>query len=472
VAKAPHSISKPASLGQVAELDITGLAYGGDGVASLQGFTLFIPFTVPGDKVRAEVREVHKTYGRARLVKVLAPGPARVQPPCPAAGECGGCSWQQLDYPAQLQAKRGFVRESLARLGGFGDAVPEPSAILPSPQPLGYRNKALLALAPGPGGEPRMGFFASGSHRVVPLPEQGCAIQAPLANQALRVALAGLKAQGIRCWDERNKEGHARNLLVRTARGGSQALLLLVTTDPCRDAYIEWGQAALLACQGLLSVMHNHQPGAGNVVLGSQTRVLAGEDHLVEELGGYRYRISADTFFQVNPSQTARLVQALVEARQWSGSEQVLELYCGAGTLSLPLARSCGHVHGFESNNQAVEDARHNQELNQLKNLTFHARSAVQGFPVLEQAGIKPDVLVLDPPRKGMEAALLEAVLKHKPAEILYVSCDPASLARDLGALAREGGYQVKSITPVDMFPQTYHVESVTHLTLSPAVNA
>lgn len=463
MAKAPN-FEKPASLGQVAELAITGLAYGGDGVASLQGYTLFVPFAVPGDTVRAEVREVHKTYGRARLVKVLQPGPARIQPACPVAGECGGCSWQQLDYPAQLQAKRGFVRESLARLGGFGALVPEPAAILPSPQPLGYRNKALLALAPGPAGEPRMGFFASGSHRVVPLPEQGCAIQAPLANRVLRAALAGLKDLGIRCWDERNKEGHARNLLVRTARGGSEALLLLVTTDPCRDVYLQWGQALLKACPGLLSVMHNHQPGAGNVVLGSQTRVLAGEDHLVEELGGFRYRISADTFFQVNPSQTARLVEALLQARAWRGDERVLELYCGAGTLSFPLASRCGHVHGFESNNQAVEDARHNQELNHLANLSFYARSAVQGFPVLEQAGIKPEVLVLDPPRKGMEAALLEAVLKHKPAEILYVSCDPASLARDLGALVHQGGYGVKSITPVDMFPQTYHVESVTHL--------
>ena len=499
----------PVKPGQVVELEIESLAYGGDGVARLKpvesgslaelgtmarpeagpqglgtapagslaglgtmapgpqglgtapsGYTVFVPFSAPGDRVKVRMREVKRTYARADILEVLSPGAQRVAAPCPVAGRCGGCSWQHLAYPAQLEAKRRFLSEALARIGGLAGVPVE--EVLASPRTLGYRNKAQVPFSPRPGGGFEMGFFAEGSHRVVPLPESGCAIQPGGANRALKAAEALLRSSGVPAYDEGSGEGELRHLLARVNSAG-QVMLVFVTRGPVSKALKVAAESLRKEMPELVSVLHNRQPSPGNLILGGETRLLAGQDHLVEELGGLRFKVSATSFFQVNSLQVEAMWSLLLGSREWSGKEGVLELYCGVGTLSLPLAKACGRLLGLESSAGAVRDARENAALNGVGNASFFQLGAEAGFDLAEKQGFKPEVLVVDPPRKGLEPGLTAEILKHRPAEILYVSCDPASLARDLGALAR-GGYGVERVRPLDLFPQTYHVESVTCL--------
>jgi 23S rRNA (uracil1939-C5)-methyltransferase len=450
--------------GQKLALKIDSLALGGDGVARHENFTFFVPFSVPGDKLEVKVTEVHKTYGRARITRVVEAGADRVAPPCPVAGNCGGCHWQQLSYPAQAAAKQQFLKDALQRLGKL-DQVPL-RELVPSGQAFNYRNKAQVPTAPSSPGQPfKMGFYASGSHFVVPLPEAGCAIQPELSNRVLATA-GRLLGSAIPAYDEKTGQGSLRHLQVRT-NGAGEAMLVLITRMPLADSHRALAESLIKECAGLVSVMNNVQPEKGNVILGNKTFLLAGKESLMEQIGEFRFRLSADSFFQVNSGQVEKLWQILLESRPWTGRETVLELYSGVGTLSLPLAARAGSLHGVEDVAKAVDDARSNAELNQAKNAQFKVGDAGTGFEWLKTEGKKADLLVVDPPRKGLSPEVLATVLANKPAEILYVSCDPGTLARDLGELVRQGGYRLEAVTPLDMFPQTFHVESVTHLRLA-----
>jgi 23S rRNA (uracil1939-C5)-methyltransferase len=452
----------PASVGQKIELTIESLAYGGDGVAKKDGFTFFVPFSAPGDRVEAKATEIHKTYGRARIEKVLESSSSRTEPVCPifgpstssGQGPCGGCSWQHLTYPAQLAAKEKFLKDSLQRIGKFTEIPLKP--ILASPKFLDYRNKAQVPVFGN-----SYGFYAEGSHRVVPLPAQGCAIQPKLANEVLKLAFDSFTAAGLAAYDEKTGQGELRHLLVRTNSEG-QAMLALVTRAALDEKFVRVADKLMAACPGLISVSNNVQPKPGNVILGPETNLLAGEGYFLEKIENFKFRLSVDSFFQVNTSQVKNLWETVLACRTWEGKEDVLELYSGVGTLSLPLARRAGQVLGVENVEKAVDDARVNAALNAVKNAKFHLGAAEAGFVKMPQS----QVLVVDPPRKGLSPEVLKAVLARRPPEIIYVSCDPGTLARDLGELASKGGYKLESVTPLDMFPQTYHVESVSYLCL------
>jgi 23S rRNA (uracil1939-C5)-methyltransferase len=439
------------------ELDILSLAPGGDGVAKLpDGRTVFLPYSAPGDRVRARMTEEHKTYGRARVDEVLQAGAGRVKPPCPVAGWCGGCAWQHLDYKAQSEAKEGFIVENLRRIGKL--ETPPVLPIWAASEPLGYRNKAQVPVTLKPDGSMLVGYYAAGSHKVVPLPEEGCRLVEAPVDAALRFARAEMPALGLQPYDANTGSGTLRHVMVRANRKG-EVMIALVTRTPLSERVTKQLAAWMGRLPGLVSVQNNVQGQTGNVVMGPHSVTVAGLDQLEEDLDGLKFRLAASSFFQVNPSQTVALWRAIKEARPWTGKERVLELYCGVGTLSLPMARLGVDVFGIESHGPAVEDARANAALNGYDRLRFETADAEKAWDVLP-AGWVPDLLLVDPPRKGLEAVVIDALASHKVPELVYVSCDPASLARDtarLGAL----GYELKQCQPVDLFPQTPHVESV-----------
>jgi len=438
---------------------VLSLAAGGDGVGRLpDGRTVFVPHSAPGDRVEARLTEEHKNYARARVQRVQRPGPGRAQPSCPVAGECGGCAWQHLAYPAQAEAKQGFLREALRRIGGV--AEPPLAPLLAAELPLGYRNKAQVPLALGPDGTLRMGYYREGSHAVVPLPSEGCRLLEPAVDAALRFVRDQLPSLGLRPYDQASGEGELRHVMVRCDSRG-RAMAVLVTRGPLPAAAA--AKASAWAGQaGIVSVQNNLQSKTGNVILGETTLLLAGPEALEERLGGLSYRLSATSFFQVNPSQTLALLGAVMDARPWKAGERVLELFCGVGTLSLPLGRLGLRLHGVESLAAAVEDARANALANGLQGLSFAVADAAGALEALPE-GFRPDVALMDPPRKGLDAQLASRLAQAGPQELVYVSCDPASLARDVKRLA-EGGYRLASVRGVDLFPQTAHVESVSHL--------
>jgi 23S rRNA (uracil1939-C5)-methyltransferase len=442
------------SPGQRFEAQIEALAFGGDGVAHApDGRTAFIPYSAPGDRLEAEITKSQKTFVHARSLKLLSPGPGRTEAPCPVFTRCGGCQWQHLDYAAQLKAKESFVLESLRRIGGIADPPLKP--IIPSSSPYQYRNKATAQISgTGTAGASRpaddsrlrdraLGFYAASSHELVPLPESGCAIQSAPTDAALRFL--------------RGRAASIPGLRHAAVRGNSlgESLIALVSAAPLDAALVKGWGAEL---PGLKGVVNNLQPKEGNTVFGAETRPLWGEEALIEELDGLKFRLSASSFFQVNPAQALRLWKQMIAAREWKRGEQVLELFCGVGTLSLPLARRGVNLLGVENWAAAVQDARSNAELNGLR-ARFECADAEKGFEFLKA----PQLLVLDPPRKGLSPQLLQRIVEAKPKELLYVSCDPASLARDLKGLGA-AGWKIDFIEPLDMFPQTYHVECLAKL--------
>ncbi len=441
-------------------LSIESLANGGDGVAKApDGRTVFVPHTAPGDRVEAQVVQDQKTFARARLIRVAQAGPRRQKAPCPVAGSCGGCDWQHLDYGAQVEAKAGFLREALRRIGGL--AEPPVDGVIGAP--LGgyaYRNKAQVPVALAPDGGLRMGYYREGTHDIAALPSEGCRILAPAADQALLFVREHLPALGLRPYDPRKDEGELRHVMVRASTRG-QAMVVLVTRQPLPPQAAALA-AAWLGQAGIASVQNNLQPKAGNAVLGERTEPLAGPAAIDEELDGLRFRLSATSFFQVNPAQTAQLLGVLKSLRPWAAGEKVLELYCGIGTLSLPLAKLGVDLHGVESHPAAVEDARANAAANGLA-ARFEAADAGRALQAVQAP---PQVLLVDPPRKGFDPAALSALKGVRIPEIVYVSCDPASLARDVKALGALG-YRLRRCQGLDLFPQTAHVESVNHLVLA-----
>lgn len=436
--------------------DIISVAAGGDGVGRLEdGRALFVPRTAPGDRVEVRVVEEHKSFARGRVKRILAPGPDRVAPPCPVAGECGGCAWQHLAYPAQVAAKTGFLREALRRIGSMES--PPVAELLAAAHPLRYRNKAQVPVATGPDGGLRMGYYREGSHDIVPLPDEGCRLLQPAVDKALLFVREHLAELGLRPYDQGLGQGSLRHVMVRADAQG-RAMVVLVTREAIPPGAADLA-AAWVGQAGIVSVQNNLQAKTGNVILGAETKVLAGPDALDEQLGGLEYRLSATSFFQVNSEQTLAMLGAIMGLRPWKPGESVLELYCGVGTLSLPLGRLGLRLHGVENHAAAVADAQANALANGLPGLTFSVADALRAWQALPP-GFEPQVVLMDPPRKGLEPGLAAVLVEKGPPELVYVSCDPASLARDVKLLAA-GGYQLKTCQGVDLFPQTPHVESV-----------
>ncbi len=448
------------------EVIIDRLSLGGEGVARSDGRVVFVSGAVPGDRVEVEITEFKDRFAKARLIRVLEPSSARITPLCPYHPRpglpfaCGGCGWQQMAYESQLRIKTDLVKETLERLGGFQGIAVNPT--LGMKDPWRYRNKVQQPVGWDPVQRRLIsGFYASGSHTIVPI--EDCLVQPELSVRILNRAKALLEKQGARTYDSQKRTGWIRHLLIRTAgEDVKKALLTFVTRTPDfpREAAIV--PTLIKDFPVLVGIHQNVNQAHTNVILGRAWRRIAGQDHIEERLGRFRFLLSPASFFQINTRQTEVLYDV---AKRFAGrNRRLLDLYTGVGTIAIWLADHFQEVGGVEENRKAVRDAQNNARLNGVHNVHFEAMPVeefMDGLP--HEAGGKELTVVLDPPRAGCTPGVLRALLGLRAKTVVYVSCDPGTLARDLKVLS-QGGYHVTEVQPVDLFPQTPHIETVVKL--------
>ncbi|OCA82674.1 MULTISPECIES: 23S rRNA (uracil(1939)-C(5))-methyltransferase RlmD [unclassified Bacillus (in: firmicutes)] len=436
------------------------LTHEGSGVAKVEGYPIFVPFGLPGEKARIKVTKINKGYAFGRLMELLEESPDRVEPPCPIYRQCGGCQLQHLSYEGQLKAKEKMVREIMARIGKLPDVPVHP--VLGMEQPWNYRNKAQVPVGEMEGGLVA-GFYAKRSHEIINMDE--CLIQVSENDDTIRTVKNICEKYRVRAYDERNHKGLLRHIMVRHGQVTGEIMVVLVTRTPELPHAREIIKEIIDAVPGVKSIIQNVNSLKTNVILGSKTTVLWGAEVIYDYIGDVKFAISPRSFYQVNPTQTKVLYDKTLEYANLSGNETVIDAYCGIGTISLFLAQKAKKVYGVEIVPEAIEDAKKNAELNGITNVDFSVGSAETVIPAWYEEGITADVLVVDPPRKGCDENLLNTIAEMKPKKVVYVSCNPATLARDLMYL-EEHGYQTVEVQPVDMFPQTMHVECVAKLVL------
>lgn len=492
-------------------VNIVGLSHDGEGVGRYEGFTLFVKGTLPGERALVHVLKVKKQYGYAKLLRLIERSPERTEPPCPIFEQCGGCQLQHLNYEAQLHHKRQLVVDSLERIGKLrvnnsrsgegasGDSRSDSSVVhegadgtreggasqvnqnrgggsdssegewsdgagasgiivhptLGMDEPWRYRNKAQVPFGEEEGGLVA-GFYAQGSHRIVDM--DSCLIQHESNDEVIAAVKAIARDLGITAYDEATHRGILRHVVVKYGFATKEVMIVLITNGTEIPRKNEWIQRIREAFPSVLSICQNINPKRTNVIFGDETKVLWGQPVIHDTIGDVKFAISPRSFYQVNPQQTEVLYRKALEYAQLSGEETVIDAYCGIGTISLFLAQHANKVYGVEIIPEAIEDARVNAELNGLTNVEFAVGAAEHILPEWKNQGIRPEIIVVDPPRKGCDEALLETILVMKPERVVYVSCNPATLARDLRVL-EDGGYQTIEVQPVDMFPHTTHVE-------------
>ena len=441
------------------ELVIEDMSVDGEGVGKSDGFTFFVKDTVPGDQITATVMKLKKNYGYAKLQEIQKPSADRVSAPCPVAKQCGGCTLQEMSYPAQLKYKEMIVRNAFLHIAGFSeeqaDLVLRPIIGMDDTSPFRYRNKALFPVGYTVGADNKVhlsgGFYAARTHSLIPVTD--CLIGIEENKVIVEKILAWMVAEENEPYDEESGEGCVRHIMIRKGFRTGEILVCLVVNQPIQggEALIE----TLSKVPGLVGISLNFNQKKTNVVFGERTFSFWGKPSLMDYIGEVKFEISAQSFYQVNPVQTKKLYQKVLEYASLTGKETVWDLFCGIGTISLFLAKSAKAVYGVELNPQAVEDAKKNAKINGITNAVFYAGKAEDKY-----LPKKPDVIVVDPPRKGCETELLHTMCEVAPERIVYVSCDPATLARDLEYLCKNG-YRLEEATPVDMFPMTRHVETV-----------
>ncbi|AXF57552.1 23S rRNA (uracil(1939)-C(5))-methyltransferase RlmD [Salicibibacter kimchii] len=442
-------------------LDVTiqDLTHEGAGVAKVDGYPLFVPDTLPGEKADVKVVKTGKNFGFGRLMERHTTSGQRVDPPCPIYHWCGGCQLQHMNQDAQLTLKREQAVNALHKYMNRAD-IPVHETI-GMDEPWAYRNKAQVPVAERDG-ELIAGFFAKRSHHIVDMDH--CLIQGDQNDAAIQVVKNILKRYEIRPYDEASGRGVIRHIVARNGRLSGETMVMLVTNGkelPHKKQIVE---AIRREVTGIHSIVQNINTKKTNVIYGEQTEILWGEKYIEERIGNLRFALSPRSFFQVNPVQTEALYEKIREFADLRRTDTVIDAYCGIGSISLFLAEQARKVYGVEVVGDAISDARKNAKLNHISNVEFSVGKAEEVVPWWRAAlGIEADVIVVDPPRKGCDEKLLQTMIEMNPDRIVYASCNPATLARDLGILS-DGGYDVKEVQPVDMFPQTAHVESVTQL--------
>ena len=438
---------------------IEDLTHDGAGVAKVDGYPLFIKGCLPNETAEIHVLKTLKNYGFAKLINIVEPSPFRVEPPCPVFGECGGCQLQHITYEGQLAWKENMVRNVMKRIGKID------APILPikgMEHPWEYRNKSQIPFAVEDGAVVA-GFYQSKTHRIADTPT--CLIQSDEADRLMHAFRDKAVELDLIPYSEETKKGQLRHLVVRKGRATGEVMVVLVT----RHANLSKQEAIIDLIRSVepkvASIVQNVNSRNTNVIFGDETKVLWGKAVIEDLIGDVRFEISARSFYQVNPVQTEVLYKQALDYADLSGDETVIDAYCGIGTISLFLAQKAKQVLGVEIVPQAIEDAKRNAGLNGFTNTYFEAGPAEEIIPKWYNEGKTADVLVVDPPRKGCDDALLQTIIEQRPKRVVYVSCNPATLARDLRIL-EDGGYKTKEIQPVDMFPQTTHCEAVAWLEL------
>lgn len=437
--------------------EMTCDAFGQDaqGVCRHEGMAVFVPGMLPGERALVRIVKPEKRYAFGRIEKLLAASPDRSEPPCPIYKRCGGCSCQHMTYETSLRFKREQVQALLERVGGLDIAVPP---VLGMETPFAYRNKGAYPVGEI-NGEPVCGFFAPRTHDIVPLPSQGCLIQRSDSRDAAQAVLAWMKETGARAYDEVTGRGLVRHVMTRSTAVGGLMVVLVVTSSriPAKELL---AQKLKTAVPGLESVCLSVNSKRTNVILGTEIHTIYGKEVMEETLCGLHFSVSPLSFFQVNPVQTEKLYGLALEYAQLSGSETVVDAYCGAGTISLLLAQKAARVIGIEIVPEAIENAKDNAQRNGVTNAEFCVGATEELLPKMVESGLRPDVIMLDPPRKGCEPQVLEAILAAKPDRVVYVSCGAPTLARD-AKLLTEGGYRAEKVQCVDMFCWTGAIETV-----------
>ncbi len=431
------------------EIKIESMGSSGEGVGRHDGIPYFVEGALPGERVTARIQRRQARYGKGDVDQILEPSPDRVKAPCPLFGRCGGCQLMHLSAAGQLASKRQKVVDALQRIGHL-DASVEPC--LPSPKELHYRNKIQLPI--GPDGAP--GLYARGSHQVVPIDE--CLIHCEQGESVYKAVRDALKQSDLIPYDEATGRGDLRHVMIRSAERTEESLIVLVGTG--RNAHKFRKLAASLIeyplIKGVVSCTNRQR---SNTILSSDFTLLAGQATIEEQICGLTFEVSPRAFFQVNSEQAEKLYKIAIGFAELSGTERVVDAYCGVGTLTLIAASKSLTVVGIEVVPEAIEDAKKNAQRNSIENTSFVCETVEKALGQLESA----DVVFLNPPRKGCHQDVLEALLKHGPERIIYISCDPATLARDLRVLSQ--GYAIDRVQPLDMFPQTAHVETIVSLT-------
>ena len=452
-------MSKPRR-GDVVTLTIDDLAFGGEGVGRADGYVVFVRQGLPGDTLRVRLTEARGRYGRGVIEEVLTAAPGRIAAPCPYFGRCGGCRLQHLVYEAQLAFKEKQVRDCLERLGGLaGDFTVRP--ILAAPEPYGYRNKMEFTVA-GATGAPVLGLHEAERYDKV-LDIERCLLQSETMNRLLTEVRSELAARQVSVYDPGREHGLMRFVTLREGRHTAQAMVNLVGAAPDVEALGPVAEAVAARVPGTTSVVLNVNAKKASVAVGTEEHLLCGSDHITERLADVEFEVSANSFFQTNTVQAERLFEIVADACALTGAETILDLYSGTGAISLLLARRGRAVYGIELAVAAVEDAVRNARRNGIDNCTFLAGEVRHVLPELMRQGVRAEVVIADPPRAGFHPKALAALIALAPARVVYVSCNPATLARDLADLVR-GGYRVEWVQPVDMFPQTPHIEAVARL--------
>ncbi|MGD6817973.1 23S rRNA (uracil(1939)-C(5))-methyltransferase RlmD [Metabacillus sp. 113a] len=458
----------PVQKNEFYDVTFEDLTHEGAGVAKVQGFPIFVQNVLPGERAKIKIIKVKKGFAFGRLMELTEESPERVEAPCPIYKECGGCQLQHLSYKGQLDFKRKQVENVLSRIGKLDLDRVTVHPTLGMNDPWNYRNKAQVPVGEREGGLVA-GFYQQRSHEIIDM--QKCLIQQAENDDVVQAVKEICSRRGIRAYREDTHKGWLRHIMVRYGQVSGEMMVVFVTKTnhfPHKNEIIEeitsrFGQVK--------SIVQNINNKLTNVIFGDETNVLWGEEYIYDSIGDIRFAISARSFYQVNPEQTKVLYDKALEYAELTGEETVIDAYCGIGTISLFLAQKAKKVYGVEIVPEAIEDAKRNAELNGLSNAEFGVGEAEVVIPNWYKKGIKADTIVVDPPRKGCDEALLKTILDMKPKRVVYVSCNPGTLARDLQVL-EQGGYETVEVQPVDMFPQTMHCEAVAKIVLKEEADA
>ncbi len=435
-------------------LKIDSCSVNGSGVGRHNGMAIFVPATAVGDEITAHILKVKKSYAFAKVESVITPSADRIEPECPVYLKCGGCVFSHMTYEAESGLKAAHVAECFRRIGGV---MPEFEPIIAAESTCRYRNKAQYPVA-FENGEIRTGFYSPHSHRVVHCPD--CLLQPEEFERILTVFSQHIKENGVSVYDETSHRGLLRHIYIRKGSASGEIMVCAVINGKKLPSEERLVDALLEKEKAIKSIVVNVNTKDTNVILGDKCRTLWGSDYITDILCGLKFRISPLSFYQVNRNQAEKLYNKAAEYAGLTGSETVMDLYCGAGTIGLSMAKNAKEIIGVEIVPEAVEDAKLNAEINGIGNARFICADAAQAAQMLKDEGVCPDVIILDPPRKGCSSDMIKTAAQMRPERIVYVSCDPATLARDCGIFAGLGYTAVKA-TPVDLFPRTGHCETV-----------
>ena len=451
----------PIQKGQTMEIEITGLGSNGEGVGRFKEVAVFVPGALPGEIVTVSADYVKKHFVNARLLKIVNASPDRINPACPVYKECGGCQLQHFSYEAELREKQSQVQSALEHIGHLYGVKVMPT--IHSDSPLYYRNKMQFPVA-GKTGKLQIGCFAQNTHRVIDVTD--CCIQKQKNNEIAAVVREWMKQYKILPYDEDRGTGTVRHIMGRVGVRTGEIMVCLVTARDNVPHMNELVKMLKNTIPGVKSVVQNVNKRSTNVILGEKTKLIAGSPTIKDKIGSLQFSISAQSFFQVNSEQAEKLYNTALEFAELKGTETVLDLYCGTGTITLFMAQKAKQVLGIEIVPSAIRDAKKNARANRIGNADFLLGDAAVEMPKLAASGLRPDVVIMDPPRAGCEERVLAAIVKVKPERVVYVSCNPATLARDLAYL-HERGFTIDKVQPCDMFSRTHHVETVVKLSVS-----